>query len=383
MSKNGGTQREGPFVKYLEQLSQKDWDVTSDVPLWEKGNAVKTVQNWHDVNYLDYCEKLMGRPYGANGIGRLREAALTMPSEEEFHPYWVQDPPFFTPKTPSRVPDVQAWKTDIDLVRQQYEEYARILGENGVEVHWVEMPSASGPFGPWHRPSGATCDLWVLNGGIVVGKYGSIPFNNGRAAMYARWAFQELGIPILLTIHGKGVSEISTCVWLADDVLVTALSASFNQEGLDQFIPVVKASSRNDVYVHVMHLPNNVFWDPDTGACAHPNVIIGALDIGKVLVYAPAIDFETHRWLHENKFDVVEVDRDDYLDNSAGNIVTLEPGKVAMNAAARDTIKKVRNIGVEVVEVDFGAGVKATGYGRLDCVTAKLRRDPGPSFFKD
>ena len=40
MSKNGGTQREGPFVKYLEQLSQKDWDVTSDVPLWEKGNAV-------------------------------------------------------------------------------------------------------------------------------------------------------------------------------------------------------------------------------------------------------------------------------------------------------------------------------------------------------
>ena len=186
----------------------------------------------------------------------------------------------------------------------------------------------------------------------------------------------ELGIPTLLTIHGKGVAEIATSVWLAEDVFVTALSASFNQEGLDQFIPVVKASSKEDVYVHVMKLPGDRFWDWATGECAHPDIVIGALDLGKVILYPPGVDFETHKWLRNNKFDIVEVDTEEQIDCSPCNIITLEPGKVMMPAQARRAIANVRALGVEVVEVE------REGFN-LDCGTAKLRRDPGPSFFKD
>ena len=261
---------------------------------------------------------------------------------------------------------------------RQHEEYARLLEDNGVEVHWVELPSTAGPLGPFHRPSGAIADLFVVRGGIIVGKYGSNPMNNGRASIFARWAAMELGIPTLLTIHGTGVAELGGCVWLAEDIFAAALSASFNQEGLNQLIPVVKASSKEDVYVHIIHVPNKAFWNQDTGACAHPNVIIGALDIGKVILYPPAVDFGPYRWLRGNKFDMVEVDHEDHVKHYACNVITVEPGKVMMHAGAKRSIKKVRAIGVEVVEVEFDAGLS-----KLDCATGKLRRDPGPAFFTD
>ena len=138
---------------------------------------------------------------------------------------------------------------------------------------------------------------------------------------------------------------MAASVWLAEDILMTGHSASFNDEGLRQFIPVVKASSKEDVYVHTIRIPYNGFWDPITGACAHPNVIIGALDIGKVILYPPGVDFNTYKWLKEHKFDVVEADKEEHLLHSACNIITLGPGKVIMNAFAKRAIQQVRGLG--------------------------------------
>ena len=126
-----------------------------------------------------------------------------------------------------------------------------------------------------------------------------------------------------------------------------------------------------------MRLPNKVFWDQDSGACAHPNVMIGALDLGKVILYPPAVDYGTYHWLRENKFEIIEADHDEHVNQYACNIITLEPGKVMMHAGAKRSIAKVREAGVEVVELEFAAGLS-----KLDCATSKLRRDPGPAFFR-
>ena len=363
------------YEDYLKSLEEKEWSMSRDLPAYVQGDdEAETVRQWHSVNYLDYCDQVMGRPYGANGIGKLREVALIWPSEHENHPYWEQDPEWF------RVRLARAHlkgKPDIDLMIRQHEEYAKLLEQNGVQVHWVELPSTVGPLGPFHRPSGAIGDLFVVRGGVIVGKYGTNPMNNGRASIFARWAANELGIPTLLTIYGTGVAEVAASIWLAEDVMVTALSASFNQEGLDQFIPVVKASSKDDIHVHVMRLANKVFWDQDSGACAHPNVMIGALDLGKVILYPPAVDYGTYHWLRENKFEIIEADHDEHVNQYACNIITLEPGKVMMHAGAKRSIAKVREAGVEVVELEFAAGLS-----KLDCATSKLRRDPGPAFFR-
>ena len=353
-------------------MEEKDWAARDR---HRTGQATRPW--WHNYNYLDYYDKVVGRPYGANGIGKLREVALLKVNESEFDSWWANARTYTRWNEP--LPD--RGKPDVEGMVREQENLALTYEQNGVEVHWIELPTRIGAFGPFNRPSGAVADLWSVNGGIIVGKYGTLPQNNGRASLYARWAAIELGIPTLLTIHGTGVAEVGASVWLAEDVLVTALSASFNQEGLDQFIPVVKASSKEDVYVHVMHLPNYVFWDQRTGSCAHPNVIIGALDLGKVLLYPPAVDYATYHWLRENKFEIVETDYEDHVNHHANNIITLEPGKVMMHGGAKNTIAKVRAAGVEVVEVQWEYWPRQTN--KIDCITSKLRRDPGPSFFKD
>ena len=364
------------YENYLKTLEEKDWDFARDMPTYEPGKQHDPVK-WHNFSYLDYYDKVIGRPYGANGIGKLREVALMKVSEREFDKWWNDGQTYTRWKEPIR----DRPKPDIEQMVREQENLAKVYEQNGVEVHWIELPARIGAYGPFNRPSGAVADLWSVHGGIIVGKYGTLPHNNGRASLYARWAAIELGIPTLLTIHGTGVAEVGACVWLAEDILMTGLSPSFNQVGLDQFIPVVKASSKEDVYVHVMRLPNYVFWDKNTGSCAHPNVIIAALDLGKVLLFPPAVGYGTYHWLRENKFEIIETDYDEHVNYYANNLITLEPGKVMMHGRAKNTIAKVRAAGVEVVEVEWEYWWKQTN--KIDCVTSKLRRDPGPSFFKD
>ena len=369
------------FEKYLETLRQKEWQLGEDLPFYEPGMAHDAVK-WRDFNYLDYYEKMIGRPYGANGIGKLREVALIKHGEAQNDPYIGQDPVYFG-RMKNRISEL-----DPDNLEKQHrcqDAYAKLLEENGVEVHWMEIPRpVIGPFGPILNYAGAAAGCFTLRGGLVIGKYAVHPYGHMRGVYFARWALQELGIPTLHMIHGSGVCEVGACIWLAEDIFVTARSASFNEEGLNQLIPVVKASSKEDVYVHVMRLPGGKYSQDSVriGQHSHPNVIIGALDIGKVMVHPPSIDFETYDWLRQHKFDIVEVDTEEHVRHWPISEVILEPGKVMMNADAKNTIAKVRAIGVEVVEVEWGEMLKQRA-GTLGCATGLLRRDLGPSFFKD
>ena len=151
-------------------------------------------------------------------------------SEREFDKWWNDGQTYTRWKEPIR----DRPKPDIEQMVREQENLAKVYEQNGVEVHWIELPTRIGAYGPFNRPSGAVADLWSVHGGIIVGKYGTLPHNNGRASLYARWAAIELGIPTLLTIHGTGVAEVGACVWLAEDILMTGLSPSFNQVGLDR-----------------------------------------------------------------------------------------------------------------------------------------------------
>ncbi len=62
---------------------------------------------------------------------------------------------------------------------------------------------------------------------------------------------------------------------------------------------------------------------------------------------------------------------------SPANLVLLEPGKVIMDRDAKETIRRVRKAGIEVIELD-ASGLRA-GVNGIRCVGMYLRRDPGPS----
>jgi len=91
-------------------------------------------------------------------------------------------------------------------------------------------------------------------------------------------------------------------------------------------------------------------------------------------VLAPhLVDYGFVRYLMGRGFKVIEVPVEEYWD-LAVNAVTLEPGKVIMNAGAPTTVKALEKEGVEVIQVDFSESHKFAIAG-LHCATMELVRD--------
>lgn len=78
---------------WQRQITQKQDSVRlgtfnlSNLPGYEPG-VPPAVETWHDIDFLDIYPKIYGSEFGANGIGRLPEVALTGIAENErFTPY--------------------------------------------------------------------------------------------------------------------------------------------------------------------------------------------------------------------------------------------------------------------------------------------------------
>ena len=343
----------------------------SDIPNYIPG-VFPEPETWHNIDYLDVYSRVWGREIRGNGIGKLREVALTEITSNEYNPIFEEDPAFF-----------HKWEEpydtlDVKLMREQSAMYQEVLEANGVTVHRIEFPDPPvGAFGPMMYMWAAR-ELLVLNGGSVIPKLGFSALSFGRPEYLAWWAMTRLGIPPILTITGKGVCEAGPCFFLAEDVFVAALSVAFNQEGLDQLLPAVKRSTGLDeVHNLIIKTATRDYFDPGSGASAHPDMIIGPLDTDKVILYPGGIDFETLSWLVRHGYKIVEIERDEQVLYAPANLTLLEPGHVIMHAGAEKAIAGVRKLGVEVEVLPYGEFLKAGG--GVHCSTMEILKDPGPA----
>lgn len=330
---------------------------------------------YEELDYLDVYPHVWGRRCGENGIGRLREVALSRITDAELQVYDERYP----------YGQDRVWlesqgllEADVGRLVEEQARYAELLVEQGVKIHWIDFGnSPMSAFGPM-QVMWAASDCWVTRGGCVVQKTGWHPFGFGRSEWMARWLQHELGIPILATVHGRGVHEPSTTVWLAENVWLAGLSAAYNPEGHRQVESVVRRTCGvDDLEVHVMHLTTDRFFDRDSGLSAHITNVICPLDIGKVLVYPPGIDAGTLRWLRHHGYTIVEVDRQEQIRYTPTNTIPLAPGVIFMVAEAERAIAAVRRAGVEVIAVPNREFMRIGG--ALHCRTLRILRDPGPS----
>jgi N-dimethylarginine dimethylaminohydrolase len=363
------------YDDYQRRLHERSWS-WADIPFYGGRGAPQSIAPLHELDYLDVYERVYGRRIGANGIGKLREVALTRITDAENQVYderfpYAQDPAFLEAHGLGRIPDV-------DRCRRQQEDYAAILQGEGVTVHWIDWGDAPmGAYGPL-QATWAAQELLVVNGGAVVPKLGWHPFSFGRAEFLAHWAFWNLSIPTLLTISGKdAVAEAGATVWLAQDLYVVGRSAAYNQAGLDQLLPLVELTSGvEELKVLTIRCQGRLYFDRRTGASAHVTNLIAPLDVDKVLAFKPGIDTETLLWLERNGYHVVEPDFDEHVATDVCNLKLIEPGRVVMAAEAPRTVERVRAAGVEVIEVPY-SGFQHAG-GGFHCTTMEIRRDPGP-----
>ena len=354
-----------------ERLRNREFRL-DDVPGYRRGQAPDAAV-WHNFDYLDVYPQVYGREMGSNGIGKLREVALTTITPNEKNPMIEDDPDFF-----------HQWELpfdtlDIPRMQDQSAQYQQLLEDNGVVVHRVDFPDPPvSPFGPMTYMWAAR-ELLVLRGGSVIPKMGWTPFSVGRGEWLALWAFQELSVPPILAITGTGVCEAGPCFFLAEDVFVGALSVAFNQEGLDQLYPVVARSAGlalEDMNFLTIKCNSPWYFDPQSGVSAHPDMVMGALDVDKVIIYPGGVDFETCDWLERRGYKIAMVERDEQVLYAPTNITTLEPGRVIMIAEATKAIAAVRALGVEVLPVPYGEFLKAGG--GLNCSTMAVWREKGP-----
>jgi N-dimethylarginine dimethylaminohydrolase len=361
-----------PYESLLEERRKRDWRL-GDLPFAGTG-IDEAGWMYEQLDYLDIYPEVWGRPCGENGIGRLREVAISKITEAELEVY-DQRYPFH--EDPVWLESQGLLDADIPRLQEEQAVYAELLEQNGVKVHWIDWGEAPmSAFGPM-QAMWAASDCPVIRGGSVIQKTGWHPFSFGRCEWMARWLQHHVGVPILYTVHGKGVHELATTIWLAEDIWVTALSAAYNDEGNRQVEAVVRRTCGvEDLEVHVMHMTTDRFFDRRSGLSAHITNVICVLDLDKVLVYRPGIDARTLHWLRKKGYKIIDVDREEQIRFTPTNTVPLEPGVVFMVQEAKRAIAAVRRAGIEVVEVPNEEFMQIGG--ALHCRTLRILRDPGP-----
>ena len=105
-----------------------------------RGDFPPDVYQLHRVGHLEEYEAEWGRRWGANGIGRLRDVALSRPTEYEVLDLWLKHPKFFLLRYSSKI--------DLDALVRNHEAYEALLRSLGIDVHWIEYDHPMGVYGP-------------------------------------------------------------------------------------------------------------------------------------------------------------------------------------------------------------------------------------------
>jgi len=342
-------------------------DELASFPYYEHGKTPQYHKYHAEVSYLDELELIWGKPWGAQGIGRLREVAMVPPTETEVKKIYERDSAFFVfdGNTP-----------DLSLMQEQHAALADLYRSLDITVHyqtWAEDPPRSA-YGPLKRSISAAAGF-VVNGGAIIPRE-SAPYWRGRSRYVSKF-LMEIGCPILYTVHGHGVCEIGASTRMSDDFIVLMLSTDCNMEGAEQVIPILKRAGYREVWL--ARSPGPLYrYEENVPGWMHADMWIAPIDERTALIYPPWCDYETIRRLHAIGYDLIEVPHEEIW-HFPTNAITIEPRLMIMNAAAEKTRKLLEARKVEVIPVDYSEVHKYGG--GIRCNTMQLIRDEGPRTF--
>ena len=336
--------------------------VLDTLPWYEPGKPLRNYM-LHETDFYDEVEQIWGRRWGAEGIGTLREVLVSRPTENETREEYAREWQYYYSSA--------GGTADLGRLKAQFDEYYAVLEENGVRVNYIEPPvPAIGAYGWIKNLVTLAGGGLVVRGGAIMHRYGLGSWQRGREVIWTK-VLAALQVPIYLTVHGKGICEPGAGRWLDSSTFVFNESVVANEEGLRQLRFVLENLG---IELIVCHSPG---WYDSTGhgniGTSHMDMVMLTVDHGKVLLAPHLVNYGFVRELIRRDFTIIEVPVEEYWD-LAVNAVTLEPGKVVMNAGAPSTVAALERAGVEVIQVDFSESHKFTIAG-LHCATLELVRD--------
>jgi N-dimethylarginine dimethylaminohydrolase len=327
---------------------------------------------YQEVDYKDELEQTWGRKWGSQGIGKLREIVLPIPSENELWPFFYEDPAYTAYPSFATGEMMREWgKPELKLWQDQYEKLVEAFNGEGVTVHQVKLPEpAMGPYGLIMGTSWGT-QICVINGGAIIQR-NCFPSMRGGEVIY-RKVLDQLGVPILYTVRGKGVGEIAGGIWLDDHHYVVSDCYPINWEAITQLRPIYKMSESKFIVLRTSG-PLYDFTFPG-GGLTHPDTFVSFPQIGLAVLCTLGVPYSFVKFLKRLKFEIIEVPPHEYSTNVI-NMIPLRPGKVIVPAEGKITIREMEKKGIDVIPIPYTEQVKMGG--AIHCVTGQLVRDSGP-----
>jgi dimethylargininase len=141
-----------------------------------------------------------------------------------------------------------------------------------------------------------------------------------EAAMAHR--FEQMGIPVLFSLHGNARAEGGDLLWVDHDTLAVGLGFRTNAEGFHQLREVL---SKIGVKVIPVELP--YYTGPE--ACLHLLSLISIVAENTAVVYPPLISVPFWQELQRRAFNLLVVPEEEFP-TMGTNVLALAPGKCLM-----------------------------------------------------
>ncbi|MCR9072513.1 MAG: arginine deiminase-related protein [Alphaproteobacteria bacterium] len=302
-------------------------------------------------------ETVWGRRWGCdNDVGQLRMVLMHRPGEE----MKILDPAKRLEHLGSYGDaEGQTWYWRGDTIhsmeeqQEQHDALADALRAEGVEVVYLKRCA------PGKHKSIYTRDSCIgVKGGAIVTRLGPI-VRRGEEAPVTE-TLGALGMPILRTIHGTGLMEGGSFVWLNSKTAVIGRSSRVNEEGTRQVEEVLNAQGVELLRVDL------------TGYRLHIDGALVMIDVDTAIINPTQLPFWFLGKLQELGIRTIEVHPDD--PSGVVNCIAVKPGRVIMEAGASPhTADALDKLGIEIVPVKYDKVFQ--GGGGIHCSTSPLIRD--------
>ncbi|MEO1193496.1 MAG: arginine deiminase family protein [Pseudomonadota bacterium] len=302
-------------------------------------------------------DEIWGQQWGCNNdVGRLRKVLMHRPGDE----LSIVDPSKRLEELGSYGDlEGQTWYwrgnyiPSLEELQEQHDALTNTLRAEGVEVVLLKRCA------PGRHKAIYTRDSCIgVPGGAIVTRLGPTVRRGEEAPVTETLA--AAGMPILRTIHGTGVMEGGSFVWLKPNLAVIGRSARVNEEGTRQVEEVLKAQGCELIRVDL------------TGYRLHIDGMLVMIDVDTAIINPTQIPFWFLEKLGELGIRTVEIHPDDPV--GILNCIAVKPGRVVMQAGtAQRTADALDKLGIEIVPVPYEKVFQ--GGGGIHCSTSPLQRD--------
>ncbi len=337
-------------------------EILKRIPGYEPGKPPKPIL---DRSFLDELKATWGEEWGAqSAVGRLRKVLVHRPGDENKSPLIAADPAFFN--LPEGLPNLEE-------MQREHDNLVEVLRSEGVDVIYLNPKEPL--VGTYGIPLRSACfmhEAVVVKGGAIIERP-AMAYKKGLEVFIAKKLI-ELGCPILYTVHGNGVFEASNLWFIDERTAIIATGLRTNIEGVKQVAYILRSVGVEEI--HIAHLPGYLETRPtQVGGISgifHLDMTFGMVDESLAVIYPAGVDYDTILFLKSKDINLIEIPEEE-LRKCAANVLPLAPGKVIIPAGNNETIRKLRQEGIDVIDVELSEFCKAGGGPR--CLTLELIRD--------